>query len=187
MKKTKLSVIFDLPKELRSEIERVQKSVLSEFDNVVKTEDDLHVTLAYADDIEESRIEEIRPKLKEMLADVSFDIRLSQLGHLVNKDNQGIIYVDIQSDILKTFYKKVRSFLEGYGGKFTYPEFKGHMTLVYLDKPLSAAQMPFLATVKLNELMKIRPEHVRISVREGDDWIRIGRIQISKRDVLICN
>lgn len=179
MNKTKLSVIFDMPANSLASMRQVQNDISKNFDNVTILEEEFHMTLAVADDLPENEIGEIRLKLKQLLDGVSFNLELGPVQDLVNHKQQGVVYIKAYNKDVENLYKSVRKLLENYGGKFTFPDFKGHVTLAYLTDPVTKQQKEKLKQIQFDQVVKIEPENLKISVKENDEWVRIGRL--SKR------
>ena len=179
--KTKLSVILYLPANLIQPVAKVQDDLCKRLNNVTKKDQDFHVTIAVAEGINKADVDEIVSKLRPMLANVNLSVKVGPIDSLENRHKEGVLYLKAESDDLKKLYKQVRTLLESYGGKFFYPSFKGHITMCYLDAPVTAEQKKNLP--KYESEISLSSNDVRISTKESDDaeWVRIAWLKLSKR------
>lgn len=132
-KSTILSVILRLDNviprltELRDQVEGIVG------DPKESTEDDdFHVTLAYAE-VPPENLDELVKKVRQVVSSESWPmkLRLGSVTHLINQDGETVLYVAVESAPLTKLAKRLRETIEAGGGKFTWPDWKGHTTLGY--------------------------------------------------------
>lgn len=95
-------------------------------------EEQMHLTLKFLGNIEQTKIQEISDTLNSISANSSpFTIHLSQLGAFPNIDHPRVIWLGIDkgADMLKTFAEKIELGLEKLRIKRETRGFKSHLTL----------------------------------------------------------
>lgn len=171
-----------MPESIRPQIVEIQKKLSAELTNVIRQEEEPHITLAVAENVQTENIDILVQLLKSFFQDVTFQLKLGPVEQMVNHKGEGVLYLKAENEKLPKIYTTIRNLLEHYGGKFTFPDFKGHVTLLYLDKPIADAQ---LKNTNFNNIVNVTREYLKISVKDDDDWRRIGRLVISKRELIV--
>ena len=180
--KTKLSVILNIPEEHLGELSNLQKTIQDEMKNVGKSEDEFHVTVAVADDIDKDDVQTILQELKPITAGLEIPIKLGPLDNLENKEKVGVIYVVVEGDQLRDLNAKVKEVLEKHGGTFYYKEFKPHMTLCYLTDLLTEEQKDIVDNYSFEKEVVLKSDDLRISIKNQDEWQRVAyTTSLSKR------
>jgi len=173
----KLSVIFNLPEDTKKRVLNLQNQIVSQFDNVIKQDTKFHITLVSADDVED--IDQVKNQLKSLIANVNLSIDIGPIRAMVNHKEEGVIYIAADSDKLADLHKSAREILEEHGGKIFFHDFKGHITLAYLDKQLEDTTV--LDNIEFSEPIKIGPANANISIKENGEWKKIALFQLSRR------
>ena len=96
------------------------------------TEDQMHLTLKFLGNIEQSKIQEISEALKPVADNFKpFSISLSNIGGFPNLDHPKVIWLGIDKGAkeLKNLAEKIESGLEKFDFRKESREFKSHLTL----------------------------------------------------------
>lgn len=184
--KTKLSIIYDMPKSAMKAIEEIQSQVAEKCDNTTKLDKDFHVTLAVADALEEDDVDEIVKKIKPQLEKQNLNLKIGPIDTLVNHKNEGVAYLKVESEALAKLHWDIRKQLEPFGAEFTFPEFKAHITLAYLDKPVTDEQKKSFQDIEgqvFNGPVKIGVQELKVSIKDGEDWRKVA-YGLCKRAIL---
>lgn len=181
---TKISVILDMPEEVKQKMNDVQQKLVNHLSNVSRKymEGDysraFHVTLAVAENIPVDEVEAAVAELKQLLNNAALDLKVGPIDTMTNHEDKGIVICRVDDNELKQLADKARKILESHGGQFKY-DFKGHLTLTMLDSP--AKEDPKTMIAEFKTPVHVGPEDVHISVSQGESWKRIA-FYFSKRD-----
>lgn len=140
--------------------------------------DDFHATLAYAEVPSPENLNELAKKARRAVSSESWPmkLRLGSVSHLINQDEETVLYVAIESASLTRLAKKLRKTIEAGGGKFTFPDWKGHVTLGYYSD-LDDDVLREVERLKVNFNIEVSSDSVDVTTKdEQKNWKKIARM-----------
>lgn len=177
---TTISIILSFPEKLSKEILLLQKNLKTKIDNVTENENEFHITLAYGDDVPEESVKPLTEELSTILNKINIPVKLGPLNSLTNPKNEGVIYIDVASPELHQLNADVVKVMEKVGAKFTFPEYKPHVTLFYLSEPVTTEQKELMDSVEFSASYAFTPADAKVSKKVADEWVRLA-YSLSKR------
>lgn len=94
----------------------------------------LHLTLQFIGELENSRIDELIDALEEIQTDY-FNLRLFDVGHFGSRTSPRVLWVNVEkSQALNELQKEVENMLERYGLHFEKRKFVPHVTIARLKE-----------------------------------------------------
>ena len=123
----RLFIAIDIPKEIKDKLYDLQKQIggdLAKINWVHKK--NLHLTLKFLGEVPESRLEEIKERLR-IIKLKSFEVELNNLGVFPNENNIRVIWVDLKSEHIYELQIKIDQELLDLFSKDT--RFQSHLTL----------------------------------------------------------
>lgn len=130
----RLFVAIDIPEPLKQEIVRIQNR-LKRADVCVGTyprEDQLHVTLAFLGEVEDTQVAFIQQALKRVSL-FPFDVCSGAVQMIPSPDYIRVIWLDVVSDSLNVLAQKIKEALAPFVILEERP-FAGHLTIVRVKK-----------------------------------------------------
>lgn len=168
-----LSVILRIP-SLDATFKRLQKAAAEVIPDLRDFESEYHVTLAYAGGMTLDALLAAVPEVKEALFGQSFYLRLGPAASLVNQKGEGVLYLRVEDEGLAALHWRLRAILSKRGGRFTFPHFKGHMTLAYRDTPIDAAALEQINQLPTMFDVRTSTSDFKITRKNGEAWERLG-------------
>ncbi len=121
-------IAIEIPEEIKNKIERVQESIEKEVKNVEK--DNLHITLLFLGELENSEIEKIIEIMKEMKAK-TFNVEIKGVGFFPNDKFIRIIWAGVYSNELNNLCEELSIKLN------KKQKFRGHVTISRVKRKIS--------------------------------------------------
>lgn len=172
-----LSIILRIPEDKAKLVQKVQDKVFSMIPKMGQREQTPHITLSYATGMTKDSIDRIVPKLKATMAQRSFHLVLGPIQELTNHKGELVIYLAAGHPALAEVHGKLRRLIEPAGGKFTWPDFKGHVTLGYRDTALTDTERQKLKLMQVSIPVTITPREVDITRKQGDNWLKLAHVE----------
>lgn len=152
----------------------VKRQLRSMFPNLKDPKYDPHVTLMYAHGLQDPANPELLRRVQDVLAQRQLEIELNGLG-VFNKPDKGVVYMRANSQDLHDLHQALRGVAQGFGARFTYPEYKPHMTLFNRDQPFTPEEQMAIEQLRVNP-MRVRRDrsHMDITVKGPAGFIKIA-------------
>lgn len=128
MKKKRLFIALELPKNIIEALKKIQKKIKAAniCDCKFTKPEQLHLTLKFLGEVDNKQEKIIKDKLKNILF-APFEASLGNLGFINKNEEIKIIYVDVISKKLKELQKLIDSSLKDFFTENT--DFLNHITL----------------------------------------------------------
>lgn len=158
----------------------LQKKVVEKVPDVreLTPKDQFHVTLAYASGLDGEKIEAAVPKIRKVLEGESKPtLSMGPLEVLTNQKGEQVIYLAASSDEVSSLHWRLRKLIEASGGKFTFPNFRIHITLGFRDMALTGEELYALRHIASRKVAV--PTRVEITTKAGDSWAKLDSVKLA--------
>lgn len=156
------------------ELRALQDAVAAVAPGLRDFETEYHVTLAYAAGVPPESVHEAVPAARELVARKSFSFEAGPVRDLVNQKGEGVVYLEVESPEIAALAGELRQVLERFGGRFSFPKFRGHLTLAYRDEPITDEERAAMGALSARVSVESGPEDIRITQKDGENWKRLG-------------
>jgi len=171
-KTNNVSCIINIPSS--PELERIKKEVSENISDIIKVEDEPHVTLVYAGDVPINNIQKAVELIKEKIKGFKIDLTLGPIETMENADGETVLYLNADHEKLSGMHFALRGKLKELGGNFKYKSFKSHMTIAYKNGPLSDKEKEFIKDLKTDIEVCISEANANVSKKENEKWIKLA-------------
>lgn len=125
-------IAIDFPDEVIKEVARVQEELEKiKFAGKITELENLHLTLKFLGEISESKVSEVREKLKEIKFD-KFKVKLGEIGLFSIRGNPKIVWIKVEGEGIWALQKKIDSKMAELGFKME-KRFMSHLTIARIN------------------------------------------------------
>ena len=168
-----MSVILRVP-GLDAHFEKVQDRAADLMPDLRDFETEFHVTLAYASGLSMDSIDAAVPEVVEAIRDKSFTLTIGPVTSLVNQKGECVLYLAVNDQGLTDLHFAIRTVLSLGGGVYTFPVFKGHVTMAYRGTPIDEASVSDLNAITPMVSVACGSKDFKVTRKNGDAWERLA-------------
>lgn len=168
-----MSVILRIP-GLDAYFRKIQDAAVQLMPDLRDFETEYHVTLAYASGLSLESITAALPRVVEALRDKSFTFDIGPVQSLVNQKGEGVMYLGVNDSGITNLHFALRKILTEAGAVFTFPGFKGHVTMAYRDTPIDPEALATMNRVPTKIGVMTNPSDFKVTRKAGDEWERLA-------------